>query len=245
MSFTIEHSYPQSKLLPKHCYDSEEEYEEQKAYVEEEKIKFENKNKKIKTASENNKKTTVKQTADAKEIKERVEDGISENEMFFRIPDNDANTYANQIAGISTKNENDRLRTVHGIYADGFWFKFSKMFLLILPLDLAVVLEFLINHARMNGYEKNKGWFYCRVGKMEDELYLNKQKQIRYLNSLKDLGYIDTEKRRLPKLGWTRFIKINFIKIRKDINKEWITRNLRDRFIADQKYLNEMLNSDK
>lgn len=111
----------------------------------------------------------------------------------------------------------DTERILATLWSDGHWFRFPAPLLEFLTEAEAILLAFLMNHARVNkSLERNKGWFYCRYITIQKKLKrYDKRKQSRIFRSLKKAGYITTILMGIPAQRW---ININYLLIWHDMD---------------------------
>lgn len=104
----------------------------------------------------------------------------------------------------------------------GEWFAFQKKFLLIMSVNEAVFICYLINIRRVVDREmRNRGWFYRKVEDMIRDIYTTHKKQERMVKSLVEKGYLKVERRGIPCKRW---FFVDHLKLEADANRaveEW------------------------
>jgi hypothetical protein len=90
------------------------------------------------------------------------------------------------------------------MYDPGEWSMFSHSFLSIMKPAEAIALNFLISERRK--YIKkdltSNGWFYCKVQKMEEELFMDRHTQVDVLKRLRNMGIVYQERHGIPPLRY-------------------------------------------
>lgn len=87
------------------------------------------------------------------------------------------------------------------------WFFIPRPFFKMMPMGEAVLLAYLINFAKMVGAtQKNNGWFFCHMERIQKDLGFSKHAHTRMFSSLEDHGFIRTQKAGMPA---KRYIKLN------------------------------------
>jgi hypothetical protein len=89
----------------------------------------------------------------------------------------------------------------------GNWFPFFRDYLLIMPLDAAVVVQSILNLGKAKSKD---GWILCTVEYLYQSTRLDRNAQVRVLNVLKNLGFIEWEKRGIPA---KRYIRVDILKL--------------------------------
>jgi len=102
----------------------------------------------------------------------------------------------------------DMRELLSAMYADSEWFRFPKRFLAVMSYQEAILLSYLINAYRVcMAEERNGGWFYCKMERIMQDLYMGRTQQTQMVKNLKDKGYITTKMSGLPA---KRYFYINF-----------------------------------
>lgn len=102
-------------------------------------------------------------------------------------------------------------------YAPGRWFQFPREYLWAMTRDQAIALSALIDKAdRCKSLLRNNGWFYYTIDRMEWDTNMDRNVQLRVINSLIELGYVRRETRGMPP---KRFLFINIDKVERDVIK--------------------------
>jgi len=130
---------------------------------------------------------------------------------------------------IHLKQKSNRLtrEDIRRCYSPGQWFMFPKTFLLILPAADAINLSYLINHEdKINSNRESKGlkprqWFYCLARQFWRDLYYSPVGASKAIARLKKLGYVETKNGSTPTKTFVRNLRINYFKIRKDIDRKY------------------------
>jgi len=99
---------------------------------------------------------------------------------------------------------------ITGVLSHESWFPLHRPLIIVLGLESAAVLQFLINYYKQLKTKDKSGWFYCTVDKLEEKLGISSKPQIRILQNLESSGCIEMKKTGMPA---RRHIRINNKKI--------------------------------
>jgi hypothetical protein len=101
--------------------------------------------------------------------------------------------------GRQPRGDSERRAMLERVYTSGNRFQVNTDLMAFLPLDLAVVLSYLITVAHLNrAEERSGGWFYCKMTRFRKVLYMNHSRQARIVAALKSRGLITTKMKGLP-----------------------------------------------
>lgn len=106
------------------------------------------------------------------------------------------------------------------LLSPGEWFQISRSLFLVMKLDEAVFLSYLMGVSRsVKAHEKNEGWFYHTWKQVEEELYQSRRVQDSLVRDLKKMGFIQMELRGLPAKRWFkieyRYLRDTILEARK------------------------------
>lgn len=90
------------------------------------------------------------------------------------------------------------------LFYRGSWFQFPNRFLFMMKTDAAVMLSFLINHGMKCTKKRPWKWFYCKVSTVKTRINMPARKQSVIFGQLRELGYLETERRGIPPKRWIR-----------------------------------------
>jgi hypothetical protein len=109
------------------------------------------------------------------------------------------------------------------LYDSGRWFMFPKEFLLVMPMEEAFLLAFLINQYRKCRADElyDGGWFFCRIATVEKNLLLRERTQQRLVAKLKAKGFLQSRRYGMPA---KRYFKVNVVRLRRAIKRAAIGR---------------------
>jgi len=115
---------------------------------------------------------------------------------------------------------------IREMFNSGNWFQFPKQFLCIMSDTEAILLSYLISHARgCRAAERHDHWFYCKKSRILRDLFIPLRKQQRLFASLISRGFIATKWQGQPAKRW---IKIRSKKLYLAVEKVYEMANLPD-----------------